>query len=286
MCGDPCEGIVDFTVLIMIEIFDNIRQIYEFSPPCEELEPYIEFFSESSASATAQLFGNETFCVQLFPSWTPTFWINLGVPYYLAGQQGYSPIPKNKDILVLRSNNLTRHNQANDHIFTVKFYPGGLEAILGINQAAFVDQVVDLRHVLPAQLLQQVKQSETFQARMDWIQTYFLQQYQQHKSAKDHYLRFVQDSIDTYCASALQFNTSQLAEKSFVSSKTINRYFHKVVGLSPKKYFSILRARTALSAYVQESHSFAAEAYGYHDRSHFYREMVKFTGQRMLERKL
>lgn len=270
----------------MIEIFDNIRQIYEFSPPCEELAPYIEFFSESSASATAELFGEKAFCVELFPSWTPTFWINLGVPYYLAGQQGYQVIPENKDILVLRSSNMTRHNQASDHIFTVKFHPGGLEAVLGINQAAFVDQVVDLRSILPAQLLQQIKQSEAFQTRMELLQTYFLRQYQQNKKAKDHYLQLIQGSIDTYCASELQFNTSQLAEKSFVSSKTINRYFHKVVGLSPKKYFSILRARTALSAYVQQPRSFSAEVYGYHDRSHFYREMVKFTGQRMPERKL
>ena len=270
----------------MIEIFDDIRQIYEFSPPCEELASYIEFFSESSASATTQLFGSEAFSVQLFPSWTPTFWINLGVSYYLAGQQGCQSISENKDILVLRSGNITRHNQANDHIFTVKFYPGGLEAVLGINQAAFVDQVVDLRKILPAHLLQQIKQSEAFSTRMELLQTYFLHQHHQHKKTKDHYLLFVQDSIGAYCASEWQFNTTQLAEKSFVSSKTINRYFHKVVGLSPKKYFSILRARTALSAYVQEPHSFAAEVYGYHDRSHFYREMVKFTGQRMPERKL
>lgn len=270
----------------MIEIFDNIRQIYEFSPPCEELAPYIEFFSESSASATAQLFGTEAFCVQLFPSWTPTFWINLGVPYYLTGQRRSQTISENEDILVLRSGNMTRYNQASDHIFTVKFYPGGLEAVLGINQAAFVDQVVDLRNILPAQLLKQVKQSETFQCRMTLVQTYFLHQYQPNKRAKDHYFQLIQNSIDAYSLSELQLNTSQLAEKSFVSSKTINRYFHKVVGLSPKKYFSILRARTALSAYVQHPRSFSAEAYGYHDKSHFYREMVKFTGQRMFERKL
>jgi hypothetical protein len=65
----------------MIEIFDDIRKIYQFGSPCEELADYIDFFSESSFEATRTHIGNSDFTVKMFPSWTPTFWINLGPSY-------------------------------------------------------------------------------------------------------------------------------------------------------------------------------------------------------------
>jgi hypothetical protein len=67
----------------MTEIFDNIRGLYDFHLPCEPLRPYIEFFSESSPAKTALATAGNPFEVELFPSWTPTFWINLGAPYRL-----------------------------------------------------------------------------------------------------------------------------------------------------------------------------------------------------------
>ena len=74
-----------------------------------------------------------------------------------------------------------------------------------------------------------------------------------------------------------------MAEKMFVSSKTINRYFNRVVGISPKNYFSIMRARTALTAYVNQQSVFIPYDHGYYDMSHFYKDVVKFTGQRLVE---
>jgi len=72
-----------------------------------------------------------------------------------------------------------------------------------------------------------------------------------------------------------------MAEKMFVTSKTINRYFNKVVGTSPKNYFSIMRARVALTAYVNQKDVFIPYDFGYYDMSHFYKDVVKFTGQKL-----
>lgn len=95
----------------------------------------------------------------------------------------------------------------------------------------------------------------------------------------------VNDAIGEFEASGLQLNTSAVAERLFISSKTINRYFHRVVGSSPKTYFSILRARTALSAFVSEK-PFVPFDYGYFDMSHFYKDIAKFTGQKLSDRGL
>lgn len=266
----------------MVEIFDDIRKIYEFEAPCEELQTHIEFFSETSVEASSRLIHTEQFSVKMFSSWTPTFWINLGAPYQLELGKVCYRIQPEKDILLLRNGTVTRYNQANDHIFSIKFFPGGLEAILGIKQISFIDQIIALDRIIPPELIHKIKRAGSFVERMDVLQTYFLLQFQKRKQ-EDHYLKFVHDLIETYTTEELRLNTSELAEKAFVSAKTINRYFHKVVGVSPKKYFSILRARTALNAYVQHQKPFNPEEYGYYDMSHFYKAIINFTGQGMLE---
>jgi len=184
------------------------------------------------------------------------------------------------DVLVLRDSIVTRYNQPSDHIFTVKFFPGGLERILGIPQTKFISQVVALKSIIPQALIQQVKTAGAFEQRMQLLQQYLLLNYTR-KKRKDHYIQLVKDSIDLYHNGSMQYNTGETAEKMFVTSKTINRYFNNIIGISPKKYFSILRARMALTAYVANKKAFVPCDYGYYDMSHFYREMIRFTGQSM-----
>jgi len=264
----------------MIEIFDDIRKIYKFSAPCPELSDYIEFFSESSSEKTNEYLKGESFTVKMFPSWTPTFYINLGAPYHLSlGEKQYYIRPE-KDVLILRDSIVERHKLPGDHILTVKFFPGGLEEILGINQIKMADKVVDLDTVIPAAIIQKVRSSASFEERISLLQNYFLLTHKR-KRTRDHYLKLVQDTIKIYSSSSMQFNNSQLAEKMFVTSKTINRYFTRVIGTTPKNYFFIFRARTALSVYVANKKLFAPADFGYYDMSHFYKDVMKFTGQKL-----
>ncbi len=268
----------------MVEIFQNIRKIYDFATPCEELKNHIEFFSESSADRTWQYFGNEQFTVKMFASWTPTFYINLGAPYYIDLESSRHLVKVDEDILILRNSTVERYNQPTDNIFTVKFYPGSLEAILGIKQIKVIDQVINLRHLLPFKLLDAIKQPITFNERIALMQDYLLQAYHE-KAGMDHYLMMVNDAIGEFEGSGMQLNTSAVAERLFITSKTINRYFNRAVGISPKSYFSILRAREALSAFISQK-PFIPFDYGYYDMSHFYKDVAKFTGHKLSDHEL
>lgn len=267
----------------MVEIFNDIRKIYEFYEPCEELTRHVEFISESmpvkaeevnSEHITAQLSG-----VKMFPSWTPTFWINLGPCYYLSTGKETHIIKSTDDVLLLRDGIVERLKQANDHIFTVKFRPGGLEAILGISQPKLAGQVINLKEILPPAFLQAIKQPMAPAERVAMMQQFLLNSYK--NKTEDYYLKFVTDCIENYGASDMQLNPSQVAERMFVTSKTINRYFNKVVGTSPKNYFSIVRTRRALTAWVNQKQQFSPYDFGYYDMSHFYKDVVKFTGQKL-----
>ncbi|GAB3698915.1 helix-turn-helix domain-containing protein [Spirosoma flavus] len=264
----------------MTEIFDNIKKLYRFYVPTNELADYVEFFSESSAAETYRYVADNQFTVKMFPSWSPTCYVNLGEPYQLSVGAKQYLIQKDTDVLILRNTIVERHNLPTDYIFTIKFYPGGLEAILGINQVQFVDQVVNLATVLPAALIQQVKQLDTFEERIELFQYYFLNRYNQQKKT-DHYRQFVSTTIGTFDESGMVLSTGQLADRLFATSKTINRYFHRVIGTPPKQFLSLVRTRTALSNYVSNKDCFSPYDFGYYDMSHFYKDVVKFTGKKL-----
>lgn len=264
----------------MVEIFDNIRKIYHFNPPCEELADYIEFFSESSSEATEAYMGKSGFLVKMFPSWTPTFWFNLGPSYQLKTGDKLYKIAKGTDVLLIRDSIVERINQANDHIFTVKFFPGGLESIFDIDQSRMKYQVVGLCNILPSSLIQQLRELNNLEERQHVLQHFILQRVRKKKS-RDHYIRFVRETIANYENGQLQYNINELSARLFTTSKTINRYFNNIIGTSPKNYFNILRARAALIAWVANKKDFIPTDFGYYDPSHFYKEMNRFTGQKL-----
>jgi len=264
----------------MVEIFDDIRKIYRFVAPCEELADYVEFFSESSPEETAREFPSMSFMVKMFPSWTPTIWINLGTPYSIDMGSYCYEVPANRDVLVLRNNIVIRHNLPSDKIFTIKFFPGGLQAFFNIDQTACINKVLNAADIIPSRLINTLKEQACLEGRIKILQDFLCASLARQK-ASDHYLQLMQESIGLYTASNMHYNTSELAEKLFLSSKTINRYFHRAVGTNPKKYFSILRARTALTVYAADKKKFEPSHYGYYDMSHFYRQARQFSGQRM-----
>ncbi|MBB5395175.1 AraC family transcriptional regulator [Mucilaginibacter sp. AK015] len=263
----------------MIEIFQNIREIYDFTAPCGELLPYVEFFSESSADKCEQYFDQGHASVTMFESWTPTFYINLTGGYLIdVGDHRYT-IKNEQDILILRNGLVRRHNRPEDRIFTVKFYPGGLEAVLGLNQVWMADRVISLDRILPRELLSRIKRASSFRERVAAMETFLLGSMQ--RTTADHYASMVRDAIGEYTASGMQLNTSEVAERLFITSKSINRYFNRVVGIAPKSYFSVLRARTALTAMVADRNNFRPWTYGYYDPAHFYKDVFKFTGRKI-----
>ncbi|MEO3402848.1 helix-turn-helix domain-containing protein [Mucilaginibacter sp. CAU 1740] len=266
---------------MMTEIFQDIREIYDFAAPCGELLPYIEFFSESSAEKCALRFDQGHASVTMFGSWTPTFYINLAGAYVIDVAGNRSAVSKDQDILVLRNGTVTRHNGPEDRIFTVKFYPGGLDAVLGLNQSAMQDRVIRLQDILPLELLGAMKAAANFSNRIEIMENYLLGMMR--RSSGDHYSALVRQAIGEYSASGMRLNTSEVAERLFITSKSINRYFNRVVGVAPKQYFSLLRARTALTAMMADKPGFQPWDFGYYDPAHFYKDVHNFTGRRLSE---
>ncbi len=264
----------------MTELFHDIRSLYQFKAPGNELKDYIEFFSESCFEATKQVVNNRSFSVKMFKSWTPTFWINLGPSYDLLLNGVAHQIKANSAIVVTRAMTAERVNHPSDHLFSVKFYPGALHQLIGIDQTKLRSGLVELHELLPHSLIQQIKSATCFEQRISLTEQYLLQK-MSNKKATDHYSNLVMQTIGFYNGDGLQFNVDELACKFFTSSKTLRRYFERVIGIPPKQYLESVRMRAALPSFLGDRKNFDPAKYGYCDKSHFYRSVAGFTGERI-----
>lgn len=262
----------------MVEIFDNIRKLYVFQPPCPELLPYVEFYSETSPEAMQHYIGEDRFTVKMFPSFTPTIWLNLGAPYLLKHGDSLQQVAKNGDVLVLRSGIVERRNLPTDNIFTVKFHPGGFEAVFGFPQTAIGHAVVNVNELIPDTLLTKLRKAADFDSRRRLLESFLLDQLTRQRELA-YPLQCVQESIRAFSTSGMQLNNQQLAGRQYLTDKTFYRYFTQVIGASPKHFFATLRAREALTVYVRNKTGFEPADHGYYDLSHFYKDVLKFTGQ-------
>ncbi|WP_089904529.1 helix-turn-helix domain-containing protein [Chitinophaga arvensicola] len=265
----------------MVEIFNDIKKLYTFTAPHPALADYIEFFSETSLEAMRYHIGTAAFTVKLFPSYTPTIWINLGTPYQLVNGKSIQIIDEYTDILLLRNEIIERRNLPTDNIFTVKFTPGGFEAIFGFSQTKIGSAVIPLQQIIPATIIRKLKGLGGLEDRQQLLQELFLEKLEQQKRADPFYLQCIKDTMDAFSGSGMAAANHELAKQLFISDKSLYRYFTRIVGTSPKNYLAITRARIALTAYVANADLFSPYQYGYYDRSHFYKDVVKFTGRKL-----
>jgi AraC-like DNA-binding protein len=265
----------------MTEIFDNIRKLYQFKTPCEALVDHIEFFSESSLDAMDHYIGTEEFTVKLFPSYTPTIWLNLGSPYQLKNGSTWQVVNEHTDILLLRNEIVERRNLPTDNIFTVKFNPGGFETIFGISQTSIGSSIIPVEYIIPAAFIKKLKGLGSFKDRMTLLENFLLEKLERNKKQEGFYLQCIKDTVNAFTGSGLDAAVNELAKKLYVSDKTLYRCFIKVVGTNPKNYLAITRARSALTCYVIDTAGFSPYDHGYYDMSHFYKDVVKFTGQKL-----
>lgn len=264
----------------MTEIFDDIRKLYLFRTPCLELAEHIEFFSETSLEATSHYIREDKFSVKLFPSFTPTIWLNMGAPYQLLNNGKAIRVERSSDILVLRSTTLERENLPADNIFTIKFLPMGFEAIFGISQAEIGNGIVKADEILGADVIKKVKWLPTLKEKSLFLEKILIEK--QEKNFKNKfYLEAIKKSIQLFSQGHMESRLNDLAYQLSVSEKTFYRYFQRAIGTNPKDFFLVTRCREALSVYKKNKNSFSPYDFGYYDSAHFSKEVKRFTGSNL-----
>ncbi|MBP7556413.1 MAG: AraC family transcriptional regulator [Chitinophagaceae bacterium] len=261
------------------EIFENLKRFFVFAHPSPGLDKYVEFFAESSASQFVSARDKDFFACRMFPSYTPTFFINLTGHYQLELDGEKFGIGAGQDILLLRDTSVQRINSPGDNIFTVKFHAGTLRQLFNIAPARLNGSFMTLDNFIPRGLLQAIREATGFAARVELMSDYLKEK--THNSSGGLYGQLVDRALNEQQYPEDRSAVYEIAASLHVSSKTLTRYFVRELGVSPKKYFSVIRFRKALNDYLHNKPAFHPFDYGYYDHSHFSREVLQFTGKRL-----
>jgi AraC-like DNA-binding protein len=155
----------------------------------------------------------------------------------------------------------------------VSFFPHGVKALFGIDGSETIDDVLDLHHFFPHDVIEKIIAAKNNQTRISLLDAYLLKRLNTMTSLDWRVLNFLYRCPTTHYG--------RLLKDYRISERQFERKFSQSIGLTPSYYKRVIRFENALSR-IQHNHysSLADLSYelGYSDQSHFNREFKQFSG--------
>ena len=155
------------------------------------------------------------------------------------------------------------------HEFSIKFKPGVLHSCLSENIPTLVDSHLPLQKYLKQEIIDELKFIDSFDERINFVENWLLTNLKIVSS--DFKLKAVTKAI-YYIANSRDYKSNTVSKQIGLSCSTLNRYFKKVLGISPKQCFKALRFKAALRNYRATGSIDLYDELGYTDFSHFVKE--------------
>jgi hypothetical protein len=250
---------------------DQLAAVYKKAYPHQNLRPFIEFYRET-------IHGQDKLPIRYLPNVAFTIRFNLGKQFSLKNEK-HSFISTDH---ILVPNN---HTWVDDgHFFAIKFRFGLLPFLLGASHKSIQDSPVPINNLLSAEYIQAIESAASFEERVELSEHYFSGLYEQNINKVEKY-KVVEEVVNRYYQSNFNNFREEGMKNNFVSSKSLQRYFLKNFGITPKTVYCILRTRKALESYFSNDNSFRVHDFDYYDYSHFYKEIKKVVGLNLAQLK-
>lgn len=164
-------------------------------------------------------------------------------------------------------------------IFHIRFKANGVYPLTNIPLELLTNNSISLNDLLNQQmdiLYERLAEKTSSTERIKVLEVYLLNAY---KNAHLHHR--LDYGIGLIHQSRGLLSVKQLTSKLNTNYKSLNRWFLKHVGLSPKRYIQIIRFKhilTELEQGQQPNWLQLAVDYGFHDQAHFIKEFKQFSG--------
>ncbi len=232
-------------------------------PPAPGIQSFIEFYREKKEI-------HSLYPVRFLPNVGFSVRFNLGTPLALKFE---------KEELVLQDHIIMATNRTwieEGNYFEIKFKFGLVPFFNGcknLNQFP-----VKASEFFCPLFLQDMEKASSFEERVDICNLYFISVYEKYRSATEKY-RVIEKIVSEFHEhDDGNFRIMEGLKNNFVSSKSLQRYFLRNFGITPKAVYCILRMRKAVESYFDDAQSFRVYDYDYYDYSHFYKEIKKLVG--------
>jgi AraC-like DNA-binding protein len=260
-----------------IEFFhsDHFENHYHRIPPPATLSQFIDFFWETRFEDLWKQYP-KGFSDAQFPNIGYTYIINLGTPFVM--QVGEKKFNMKTDCFLPRYNAIECFHKPGNHMFGIKFRISPVIFIKKINFAEYKDYLFPLSYLLEETIIDQVKQAQVFENRVDILSGYFLSLLNKHEGLLQP--ATIVSNILNHCFQKNDFTipVEDLAKQYHVSGRTLQRYFEICTGISSKQALQVMRIRKATAHLTHSPADFHISQYGYYDHSHFYKHLRQFIG--------
>jgi AraC-like DNA-binding protein len=245
--------------------------IYLEFPPHEALKKYVECYWYAYSNRPP--FRERE---SLIPDGTIECMFNFGDNYNHLIEDRNEPV-KGAHVIGIRKQSLTISQTGHQHFFCIRFRLGGAYPFFRIPANLFANSfhsAIDLFGKEIIELEARLQEAEDNPTRIRITDTFLVNRLQ-----NTHYdVQFTEKCIPALLASN---NVNQTLKDFNVTYKTLERRFHKVLGINPTELIKIKRFNKAVHTMYScrfESLTSIGHACGYYDQSHFIREFKQLTG--------
>lgn len=206
---------------------------------------------------------------------------SLGSPYYRSlEEKGEFHALNSPQLETLHTGHNFYKHQADNHIFGIKFLPGGLYPFVELDFSTLVNVSLDMSQVFGAEanlLAEELYHLPHFEARVACMERFLQKKISNSRLQK---FRFIQTGTHLLTDQSADADIASTAAQLNTNYKTLSRGFHEVIGISPKHFAQIQRFEKALELLATKPEWSCTEIgyhLGYYDQAHFIREFKKLA---------
>jgi len=164
--------------------------------------------------------------------------------------------------------------------FGVRFFPGGIYALLGIPQQDFAHSHINIDLVwagITNRIEERIFEEPSFENKVKIMEEYLIS-FMSTKSLVDDSL--LNKLLYHIFVTEGKISVRELAKREVISTRQMNRIFCRWIGTSPKRFCEVVRFQAIINV-IQSSPGIdrgLAYHFGYFDQSHMLRDFKRFYG--------
>ncbi|PSK90614.1 helix-turn-helix domain-containing protein [Taibaiella chishuiensis] len=244
---------------------------YTFAAPPPALQDYVELVWQSRFDAL-DLERQPEVHEQLLAHLSSSLVFSEGQPFAVTSAGQTRSINSDALLVGQHSGPIQFHHLKDNKLTGIKLKPGTFYRLSGIPADALCNNIVSLQTLAPG-LYQQLRTLSPTSALTQIFNNF-------HPQAHSFRYNAVKTAMQVYLAGMPENqHPERVAAQVHLTPRTLNRYFKEVLGIAPRKAFSIARLRKALgdrSARKASGQAFSFYDYGYTDHSHFYKDLATY----------
>jgi AraC-like DNA-binding protein len=244
--------------------------MYILYPVCAILEPFVDCFWESDFQEAENGLYQELYVAQF----NPNVIFNLAKTY----QRNTKSVELSTAVTVNTEPILFTHKPDNQ-LFGIRFKIGALRLFTPLAMHELVDEVLSVNDLFGdkvAILETQIQECKTTAERIAVAEMFLIQHLDGQKLEKYELATQIQHHIQLHCTKV--DCVQEVVKNTFLTQRSMDRYFQEYLGLSPKKMSRLVRFEQSFSALHKDKNTFNLYDFGYYDQAHYSKEFKVFCG--------